>query len=441
MKKHLLFGLLALSLALVFCLAFASCGGGDDAKVDSDFIRATGTIDGKWAEAIINKSGNFGKAALEPATGQKYVIRFIEKKDIFSEGTIEWNDPYIKFIPKGKPEDAFSAYYGGGNNLNLTTIKAGGIAYTWVPLDVLGPSASPEPRILASVLYDQPGAVATFIISTSDGEGGVYKEQDVNFTFKKPDKLVGGGDNELALSGSASINTTAGDPDKGKITGLDAAEKTPGVYEVDFTGASVSATGEVEVTLDVDGKETTVLKTIIKLLQPITTGGSLTANYSQATGIITATLTGGPTIPIYNWSGDNVANSGSNLLIFNTGNIGKEITCKVLEAGRSGYYSATKIVYRATINKQTGAGAGETATIILPYNQSSGSIAIDLVFGTNSSSRKATAYQFGNNTSILTGTNSVLGTGAGSITYTVNPIDEDPTGSGLIPIELKWENQ
>jgi len=116
MRKGTLFGLLTLFTALAFCLAFAACSS-EDSSPDADFIRVVGEIDGRLTETIINKSGNFGKAALEPASGQRYVIRFVEPpREIISEGTIQYNPPYILFIPAGQTAPAFQGFMDSGNN-------------------------------------------------------------------------------------------------------------------------------------------------------------------------------------------------------------------------------------------------------------------------------------------------------------------------------------
>jgi len=113
MKKRFLIGLLALTAALVLSMAFAACDSGGSSEDSTERLIQRGTIDGKAVEAIINKSGNFKAAALEPANDQHYVIRFIDPVEVISQGTIEYSAPYITFVPNDGGARFTGLYYGG----------------------------------------------------------------------------------------------------------------------------------------------------------------------------------------------------------------------------------------------------------------------------------------------------------------------------------------
>ena len=122
MKKLHFFGLLALTVVLALGMGFIACSSdsdddGGDVPGD-DFLRVTGTIDGKASEAIISKSS---RAAYNIASGDYYVIRFIDG-DVISRGRIEWRDPNIDFIPEDGSA-GFTGYYSAG------TLKITGIPY------------------------------------------------------------------------------------------------------------------------------------------------------------------------------------------------------------------------------------------------------------------------------------------------------------------------
>jgi len=93
-----------------------------DSGYDSNsYLRIIGIIDGDVAEAIISKSR---KAAYTMATGDYYVIRFVDGGEEISRGLIEWNEPTIKFIPYDSGTLFYGSYSGG--NLKITGIPYGG---------------------------------------------------------------------------------------------------------------------------------------------------------------------------------------------------------------------------------------------------------------------------------------------------------------------------
>ena len=108
MKKLHFFSLLALVLALGVAFIACSSNSDSDDSVDGSFT-ITGIIEGQDVEAIISKSS---KAAYNIATGDYYIIRFVDG-DVISRGTIEWEDPMVRFIPDDG-SDPFYGYYTAG---------------------------------------------------------------------------------------------------------------------------------------------------------------------------------------------------------------------------------------------------------------------------------------------------------------------------------------
>jgi hypothetical protein len=94
-------------------MTFIGCSGGDssDGGVDYDDLIRTGFLDGREFEIVISTSG---RAALTPATGQFYIIRFTDDGSVISGGRIKYDGFYIEFIPDDKDIAPFYGSYSGG---------------------------------------------------------------------------------------------------------------------------------------------------------------------------------------------------------------------------------------------------------------------------------------------------------------------------------------
>jgi len=204
MKKLHFYGLLALALVLALGMAFTACSSGDSDSSDAsaEDLVLYGMMDSKDVEAIISKSA---KAAgdYELATGDHYIIRFVDDGTVISKGTIIYRFPSITFVPDDGGT-GFTGYF-SGEELTINDVPYGGAVY-----DINGSSTLAQKQ--------GGGSVGVWTTSTtfSTWNGttfGTVTSTSIEVSSTSPGALGTSNDQqavEYALSTSATIPPVGG---------------------------------------------------------------------------------------------------------------------------------------------------------------------------------------------------------------------------------------
>ena len=115
MKKRWIYGLLITAAVLAFGITMVACdsGGDDGERYEPMIIR--GTAGGRPTELEISTNRTVPRNVLTPASGDSYVLRYLNPTEVISQGSIQVdpNGVMIRFNPSGSGE-SFSGSFSGG---------------------------------------------------------------------------------------------------------------------------------------------------------------------------------------------------------------------------------------------------------------------------------------------------------------------------------------
>ena len=133
MKKFRIFGFVAFVTLLAFALILGACDGAGSGDERYEDLIIRGSIDGRATELVISTNRTVPRNILDPATGDSYVLRFVDNGQVISQGTISRNGVHLTFRPTGGGEEFRATYYGGNTIQNLRVPLADGTTASFTP--------------------------------------------------------------------------------------------------------------------------------------------------------------------------------------------------------------------------------------------------------------------------------------------------------------------